>query len=81
MEDGMEIKPFQTSFKEQQWMESVSLSREDVAAAYGVNPSLIWHTGTQSYASAKIMLVLFMLTASALSSRCSSRESTRFFFR
>ena len=53
MEDGMEIKPFQTSFKEQQWMESVSLSREDVAAAYGVNPSLIWHTGTQSYASAK----------------------------
>ena len=53
MEDGMEIKPFQTSFKEQQWMESVSLSREDVAAAYGVNPSLIWHTGTQTYASAK----------------------------
>ena len=53
MEDGMEIKPFQTSFKEQQWMESVTLSREDVAAAYGVNPSLIWHTGTQTYASAK----------------------------
>ena len=53
MEDGMEIKPFQTSFKEQQWRESVRLSREDVAAAYGVNPSLIWHTGTQTYASAK----------------------------
>ena len=53
MEDGMEIKPFQTSFKEQQWQESVTLSREDVAAAYGVNPSLIWHTGTQTYASAK----------------------------
>ena len=53
MEDGMEIKPFQTSFKEQQWMESVTLSREAVAAAYGVNPSLIWHTGTQTYASAK----------------------------
>ena len=53
MEDGMEIKPFQTSFKEQQWQESVTLSREDVAAAYGVNPSLIWHTGTQTYASSK----------------------------
>ena len=28
MEDGMEIKPFATSFKEQQWMESVKLTRE-----------------------------------------------------
>lgn len=53
MEDGMEIKPFQTSFKEQQWMESVKLSREDVAAAYRVNPSLVWHTDTQTYASSK----------------------------
>ena len=53
LEDGMEIKPFQTSFKEQQWAESVHLSREDVAAAYHVNPSLIWHTSTQTYASAK----------------------------
>ena len=53
MEDGMEIKPFQTSFKEQQWAESIKLSREAVAAAYGVNPSLIWHTDTQTYASSK----------------------------
>ena len=53
LEDGMEIKPFQTSFKENQWAESVKLSRETVAAAYGVNPSLIWHTETQTYASAK----------------------------
>lgn len=53
LEDGMEIKPFQTSFKEQQWMESVKLSREACAAAYGVNPSLIWHTDTQTYASSK----------------------------
>ncbi len=53
MEDGMEIKPFSTSFKEAQWTESVHLSREDVAAAYHVNPSLIWHTSTQTYASAK----------------------------
>lgn len=53
LEDGMEIKPFQTSFKEHQWMESVKLSRESVAAAYSINPSLIWHTDTQTYASSK----------------------------
>ena len=53
LEDGMEIKPFQTSFKEQQWVESVKLSRESVAAAYGINPSLIWHTDSQTYASSK----------------------------
>ena len=53
MEDGMEIKPFATSFKESEWAESVKLSRESVAAAYGVNPSLIWHSSTQTYASAK----------------------------
>lgn len=53
MEDGMEIKPFNTSFKENQWMESVKLSREAVAAAYGINPSLVWHTDTQTYASSK----------------------------
>lgn len=53
MEDGMEIKPFNTSFKEQQWAESIKLSREDVAAAYSVNPSLVWHSDTQTYASSK----------------------------
>ena len=53
LEDGMEIKPFQTSFREQQYAESVKLSREAVAAAYGVNPSLIWHSDTQTYASAR----------------------------
>ena len=53
MEDGMEIKPFSTSFKEQQWAESIKLSREDVAAAYGINPSLVWHSDTQTYASSK----------------------------
>ena len=53
MEDGMEIKPFQTSFKESEWAQSVKLSRESVAAAYGVNPSLIWHSETQTYASSK----------------------------
>lgn len=53
MEDGMEIKPFSTSFKESEWSQSVVLTREAVAAAYGVNPSLIWHSNTQTYASSK----------------------------
>lgn len=53
LEDGMEIKPFSTSFKEAEWTSSVRLSREAVAAAYGINPSLVWHSDTQTYASAK----------------------------
>ena len=53
LEDGMEIKPFSSSFKEQQWAESVKISRESVAAIYHVNPSLIWHTDSQTYASSK----------------------------
>lgn len=53
LEDGMKIEPFHTSFKESEWAQSVKLSRESVAAAYGVNPSLIWHSDTQTYASAK----------------------------
>ena len=53
MEDGMKIEPFSTSFKESEWANSVKLSRESVAAAYGINPSLIWHSDTQTYASAK----------------------------
>lgn len=53
LEDGMKIEPFQMSFKEQQWAESIKLTREAAAAAYRVNPSLIWHTETQTYASAK----------------------------
>ena len=53
LEDGMEIKPFNTSFKEYEWAQSVTLSREAVAAAYRINPSLVWHSNTQTYASAK----------------------------
>ncbi len=53
LEDGMEIKPYQFNAKEAQYAETKQLSREDVAAAYHVNPSLIWHTQTQTYASAK----------------------------
>ncbi len=53
LEDGMEIKPYQFNAKEAQYAETKQLSREDVAAAYHINPSLIWHTSTQTYASAK----------------------------
>lgn len=53
LEDGMEIRPYQFNAKEAQYVETKQLSREDVAAAYHVNPSLIWHTTTQTYASAK----------------------------
>ena len=53
MEDGMEVKPYQFNSKEAQYAETKQLSREDVAAAYHVNPALIWHTSNQTYASAK----------------------------
>ena len=53
LEDGMEIKTYQLNSKEAQYIESKQLTREDVAAAYHINPSLIWHTDTQTYASAK----------------------------
>lgn len=53
LEDGMEIKSYQFNSREAQYAESKQLSREDVAAAYHINPSLVWHTETQTYASAK----------------------------
>lgn len=53
LEDGMEIKPYQFNAQQAQYAETKQLSREDVAAAYHINPSLIWHTSTQTYASAK----------------------------
>ena len=53
LEDGMQINQFQFSSKEAQYAESVQLTREDVCAAYHINPSLVYHTGTQTYASAK----------------------------
>lgn len=53
LEDGMEIKPYQFNAQQAQYAETKQLSREDVAAAYHVNPSLIWHTTTQTYASSK----------------------------
>ena len=53
LEDGMEIKTYQFNAKEAQYAETKQLSREDVAAAYHINPGLIWHSQTQTYASAK----------------------------
>lgn len=53
LEDGMEIKSYQFNSKEAEFSTGKQLSREDVAAAYHVNPSLIWHTTTQTYASSK----------------------------
>ena len=53
LEDGMKIEPFSTSFREAEWSQGVVLTREAVAAAYGVNPSLIWHSNTQTYASSR----------------------------
>lgn len=53
LEDGMEIKTIQMNSRESQWAEAKKLSREDVASVYHVNPSLIWHTDGQTYASAK----------------------------
>lgn len=53
LEDGMEIKPYQFNAEQAQYAQTKQLSREDVAAAYHINPSLIWHSSTQTYASAK----------------------------
>lgn len=53
LEDGMEIHNYTFNAKEAQYAETKQLSREDVAAAYHINPSLVWHTETQTYASAK----------------------------
>lgn len=53
LEDGMQLHDTQLNAREAQFSESTQLSRGDVAAVYGINPSLIWHSSTQTYASAK----------------------------
>ena len=53
LEDGMRLEAVQFNAREAQWQEATRLTREDVAAVYHVNPSLIWHTDGQTYASAK----------------------------
>ena len=53
LEDGMRLEVTQLNAREAQWQEATRLAREDVAAVYHVNPSQIWHTESQTYASAK----------------------------
>lgn len=53
LEDGMELRSATFNAREAQWLETAKLTREDVAGVYHVNPSLIWHTDGQTYASAK----------------------------
>lgn len=53
LEDGMEIKAVQVNSREAQWAEAATLARSTVAAAYHINPALIWHDQAQTYASAK----------------------------
>lgn len=53
LEDGMEYKPVTFSAHEGEWTSGVKLSREDCAAAYHVNPAMIWSAEGQTYASAK----------------------------
>lgn len=53
LEDGMTLKDAGFNAREAQWAEATKLSREDTAAVYHINSSLIWHTDAQTYASAK----------------------------
>lgn len=53
LEDGMQLHDTTLNAKEAQFAESAALTREEVCAAYHINPSLIYHTQTQTYASAK----------------------------
>ena len=53
LEDGMELRDSGFNAREAQWVEATRIAREDVAAVYHINPSLIWHTDAQTYASAK----------------------------
>ena len=53
LEDGMEFKSVDFNPRERDWASGVKLSREDCAAAYHVNPAIIWPGDGQTYASAK----------------------------
>lgn len=53
LEDGMEYVQTTLNAREAEWAEATQLTRQDVAAVYHVNPSLVWHSDAQTYASAK----------------------------
>jgi len=53
LEDGMELVESRINAKEAEWAESMRLTREDVAAAYHLNPAQVWSNEGQTYASVK----------------------------
>ena len=53
LEDGMDYHAVEFNARERDWASGVKLSREDCAAAFHVNPSVIWPGEGQTYASAK----------------------------
>lgn len=53
LEDGMRYEPVAFNAHEGDWASGVKLSREDCAAAFHVNPAIIWPGDGQTYASAK----------------------------
>ncbi|WP_072500609.1 phage portal protein [Olsenella phocaeensis] len=53
LEDGMQLHDAQLNARDAEWAQATTLAREDVAAVYGVNPSMVWHNDTQTYASAR----------------------------
>ena len=53
LEDGMKFVNSTLNAKEAEWAESMRLTREDVAAAYHVNPAIVWSNDGQTYASVR----------------------------
>lgn len=53
LEDGMRLENATFNAREAQWAEVLKLAREDVCSVYHLNPSHIYHTDAQTYASAK----------------------------
>lgn len=53
LEDGMKFVESRLNAKEAEWAESMRLTREDVAAAYHLNPAQVWSNDGQTYASVK----------------------------
>lgn len=53
LEDGMELKAIQFNAKDAEWSTAITLSRQDVAGVYHVNPAMVWSNDGQTYASAK----------------------------
>lgn len=52
-EDGIELKTVPFNARETEWAAATTLSRQDVAGVYHVNPSMVWSNDGQTYASAK----------------------------